>query len=115
MDLCLMPAFLCLNKLCFGQIFIWGSEWFIDKVVQQRALYLSDSEFGFNEWGKKVTELMTLLILLRMVVSAIKKRHLQLIFHIESGTKGLSEKKYSCIPSYELDSVMGYLVMKSAI
>lgn len=58
---------------------------------------------------------MTLLILLRMVVSAIKKRHLQLIFHIESGTKGLSEKNCSCIPSQELDSVVEYLVMKSAI
>lgn len=49
-----MPVFPCLNKLCFRQIFVWGSEWFMDEVVQQRALYLSDSEFGFNEWGKKL-------------------------------------------------------------
>lgn len=27
MDLCLMSAFPCLNKLCFDQIFIWGREW----------------------------------------------------------------------------------------
>lgn len=43
-------------------------------------IHPSDGEFSFNEWGKKkVTVLMTLLIVLWMMVSAVKKRHLQVI------------------------------------
>lgn len=48
----------------------------------------------------------SLMIVLWMVVSAAKKRHLQLIFGIGVSTKGLSEKNGSSTPSHELDSVM---------
>lgn len=41
-----------------------------------------------------------------MVVSAVKKRHLQLIFGVGFSTKGLSEKDYSFTLSPKLDSVM---------
>lgn len=49
---------------------------------------------------------MILLVVLWMIVSAVKKRHPQLIRGTVFSANGLSEKHDSSTPSHELDRVM---------